>query len=96
MPRAGRIPGARNVPFSSLVADDHKLKDTASLRAIFADQGAVEGKSLITYCHIGQQASLDYFVAKYLGFPVRLYDGSFEEWSRDAELPVETGKASRD
>jgi len=96
MPRAGRIPGARNIPFSSLVADDNKLKDAASLRAIFAEQGAVEGKSLITYCHIGQQASLGYFVAKYLGFPVRLYDGSFEEWSRHAELPVETGKESRD
>jgi len=95
MPRAGRIPGARNVPFSSLVGDDNKLKDAASLRAIFAEQGAGEGKSLITYCHIGQQASLGYFVAKYLGFPVRLYDGSFEEWSRHAELPVETGKESR-
>lgn len=96
MPRAGRIPAARNIPFSSLVTNDNKLKDMVSLRAIFAGQGAVEGKSVITYCHIGQQASLDYFVAKYLGFPVRLYDGSFEEWSRHAELPVETGKESRD
>lgn len=96
MPRAGRIPGARNIPFSSLVTDGNKLKDAASLRAIFGEQGAAGGKSLITYCHIGQQASLDYFVAKYLGFRVRLYDGSFEEWSRHAELPVETGKESRD
>ena len=91
MPRAGRIPGARNVPFSSLVTDDNKLKDPASLRALLAAQGVTAGKSVITYCHIGQQASLDYFVAKSLGFPVRLYDGSFEEWSRHAALPVATG-----
>ncbi len=92
MPRAGRIPGARSVPFSSLVTDDNKLKDPAALRALLRDQGVTEGKSLVTYCHIGQQASLDYFVARYLGYPVRLYDGSFEEWSRHTELPVATGK----
>jgi thiosulfate/3-mercaptopyruvate sulfurtransferase len=91
MPRAGRIPGARNIPFSSLVTDDNKLRDAAALGALLGAQGVTPGKSVITYCHIGQQASLDYFVARYLGFPVRLYDGSFEEWSRRTELPVATG-----
>jgi len=46
----------------------------------------------VTYCHIGQQASLGYFVARYLGLTARLYDGSFEEWSRHTELPVATGR----
>lgn len=91
MPRAGRIPGAKNIPFSDLVAADNKLKDPAALRAIFREQGITAGKAVVTYCHIGQQASLDYFVARYLGFPTRLYDGSFEEWSRHTELPVATG-----
>jgi len=91
MPRAGRIPGARSIPFSSLVTDDNKLRDVAALGALFGAQGVTAGKSVVTYCHIGQQASLDYFVAKYLGFAARLYDGSFEEWSRRSELPVTTG-----
>jgi len=30
------------------------------------------------------QASLTYFVLKYLGYDVRLYDGSYAEWSRKA------------
>jgi thiosulfate/3-mercaptopyruvate sulfurtransferase len=93
MPRSGHIPGARSIPFSSLVTDDNKLKDPIALRALFAGEGVTEGKSVVTYCHIGQQASLGYFVAKYLGFPVRLYDGSFEEWSRHAEVPVATGSS---
>ena len=28
------------------------------------------------------------FAARALGHPVLLYDGSFEDWSRRAELPV--------
>jgi thiosulfate/3-mercaptopyruvate sulfurtransferase len=45
----------------------------------------------VSYCHIGQQASLVYFAARVLGHPARLYDGSFEEWTADPSLPVERG-----
>jgi hypothetical protein len=38
-----------------------------------------------------EDADVGYFVATYLGFTARLYDGSFEEWSRHQELPVATG-----
>jgi thiosulfate/3-mercaptopyruvate sulfurtransferase len=55
MPRAGHIPNAVNVPFSSLADDANKLKDSATLN---------------------------------LGYDARLYDGSFEDWSRRSELPV--------
>lgn len=88
MPRAGHIPSAVNVPFSSLADEANKLKDSATLKKIFADAGITSGKEVVSYCHIGQQASLIYFVAKYLGYDARLYDGSFEDWSRRSELPV--------
>ncbi len=90
MPRGGHIPGAVNIPFSSLVDDKtNKFKSPAELRDIFKAAGAASGNKVATYCHIGQQASLLYFAARYLGYDAHLYDGSFEEWSRKADLPVE-------
>ncbi len=91
MPRAGHIPGAVNIPFSSVVDDSVRLKSADELRDMFRAAGVKPGQTVITYCHIGQQASLLYFVARYLGYDARLYDGSFEEWSRRADLPVVTG-----
>jgi thiosulfate/3-mercaptopyruvate sulfurtransferase len=90
MPRAGHIPSARNIPFSSLVEDGtNKFKSPDSLRKLFNDAEVNDNSQVATYCHIGQQASLLYFAARYLGYDVRLYDGSFEDWSRRSELPIE-------
>jgi thiosulfate/3-mercaptopyruvate sulfurtransferase len=43
---------------------------------------------VVAYCHIGQQASLLWFVATYLGYEARIFDGSFQEWSGTERLPV--------
>jgi thiosulfate/3-mercaptopyruvate sulfurtransferase len=95
MPRGGHIPGAKSIPFSSLVEDsNNKFKSVESLRQLFNSAGVKRGDSVTTYCHIGQQASLLYFVARYLGYDAHLYDGSFEDWSRRPELPVERSPLS--
>ena len=88
MPRAGHIPGAVNIEFSSLVDSTNKLKDRRELEHIFEGAGVRHGVTVVAYCHIGQQASLVYFVARYLGYEARLYDGSFEDWSSRDDLPV--------
>jgi thiosulfate/3-mercaptopyruvate sulfurtransferase len=90
MPRGGHIPNARNIPFSSLVEDsNNKFKPATSLRELFNQAEVKPNASVATYCHIGQQASLLYFVARYLGYDAHVYDGSFEDWSNRTELPVE-------
>jgi thiosulfate/3-mercaptopyruvate sulfurtransferase len=90
--RNGRIPGARNVPFNTVIAEGGKFKDRSTLGTMLAEAGAAPGKTVVTYCHIGQQASLVWFTARLVGFPAKLYDGSFQDWSARSELPVVTGK----
>lgn len=88
MPRAGHIAGAKNIPFNTITDETNKLKDDATLRKMFADAGVKPYDNVVTYCHIGQQGTLDYFAAKKLGYKVALYDGSYQEWSRLTDTPV--------
>jgi thiosulfate/3-mercaptopyruvate sulfurtransferase len=93
-PRPGHIPGAVNVPYSSLV-EGTKLKDEAALQQIFASAGVKPGSEVVSYCHIGQQASLVWLVARMLGHEAKLYDGSFEDWSGREDLPVVNPAATK-
>lgn len=79
-PRPGHIPTAVNVPLSSVSSNGY-LKPLSELKTLFDAAGVDPGKPVITYCHIGQQATLLWFVATMLGLDARMYDGSFQEWS---------------
>ena len=61
-----------------------------ALEEVFRAAGAASGDLVVTYCRTGVQASFLYFVARYLGYDVRMYDGSFAEWSRLAGMPIES------
>ena len=88
--RVGRIPGATNVPFGSVMKEGSTtFKDIDALKAILKSAGAEEGETVVTYCHIGQQASLIWFAARLLGYDAKLYDGSMQDWSARREMPIE-------
>jgi thiosulfate/3-mercaptopyruvate sulfurtransferase len=93
--RAGHVKGARSIPYTE-IADEHLLlRSQAELKALFEKAGVQPGDTIVGYCHIGQQATAMLFAARLLGHPVKLYDGSFQDWSRGSDNPVETASAVR-
>jgi thiosulfate/3-mercaptopyruvate sulfurtransferase len=88
---AGHIPGAVNVLWgqAQVSRDSSALKPEAALRKLYESAGVTPGRPAVTYCNSGVQATHAYFTLKYLGYNVRLYDGSMSEWSA-AKAPVET------
>ncbi|MBC7364401.1 MAG: sulfurtransferase [Candidatus Aminicenantes bacterium] len=90
--RKGHIPGAVNIPWSYFLKDDGTWKDLVFLKNNLQARGVTPDKQIIVYCGQGLMASHAYLTLKYiLQFPrVKLYDGSFNEWSNRLELPVET------
>ena len=79
----GHLPRADNVFWEETVEKPKKPVFLApdDLRKLFASRGITPGRKLITYCEIGLQASHMYFVAKYLGYDVAMFDGSFYQWN---------------
>ena len=86
--KTGHIEGALNVPFSEMTNGQSQFKSVEQLKTLFDAAGVKPGDTVVAYCHLGQQATATIFGAKLLGYPVLLYDGSFEEWSRLPNAPV--------
>jgi len=96
--RAGRIPGAINIPTASLFdADAGRLKSRQDLAAIASAALPDRDQEIITYCNTGHWGSIDWFVLhELLGYSdVKLYEESMAGWTRDPNLPVETGPVTQ-
>lgn len=94
-PRKGRIPGARWIEwyrFMKPTADGPRLKSPSEVMAELASVGIGADDTVYLYCFKGARASNSYLALKMAGVSdVRIYFGSWNEWSRDPALPVETG-----
>lgn len=93
-PRSGHIPGAANLPYLDVVdQDNNKFKSLDGLKELFRAAGLKPGNLMVSYCHIGQRATVLYFTAKMLNYDAKMYDGSWEDWSHRKDLPIVTGDA---
>jgi thiosulfate/3-mercaptopyruvate sulfurtransferase len=90
-PRDGHITGAKNIPYPDLLdaTNLYQFKPIDQLEGYFGPVVPDKKNEIVTYCFIGQTASVVYMAGRILGYEVKLYDGSLQEWSRLDELPME-------
>ncbi|MBS1701270.1 MAG: sulfurtransferase [Armatimonadetes bacterium] len=91
----GHIPTALNVPWDLNCGADGSFKSPEELKALYAQYGVSGEQSIITYCAIGERASLSWFVLhELLGYEAKNYDRSMSYWSRLPNAPVVEGEAA--
>ncbi|AHI25797.1 thiosulfate sulfurtransferase [Komagataeibacter xylinus E25] len=94
-PRKGRIPGAVWIEWYDFmkVTDNHAaFRSGDEIRALAASRGLRPDDDIIIYCFKGARAANTYVALASAGFSrLRLYMGSWNEWSRNPALPIEDG-----
>jgi thiosulfate/3-mercaptopyruvate sulfurtransferase len=94
-PRKGRIPGAVWLEWYRMMkptAEGPRFKSKDEILAECATVGITPGTPVYLYCFKGARASNTFLALKNAGVKdVRMYFGSWNEWSRDPALPIEEG-----
>src|ERR1051325_2222501 len=87
----GHVVSARQLQWEQLFAssDSMVFLDRDAIAKLFADRSR-PGDTVVTYCLVGYRASMTYFGARLAGLPVKIYDGSYQDWARK-KLPVVKG-----
>ena len=84
--RQGHIPGARNVEVSTLFAGQGLPRLAEDIRT---EVGLDTDVDVVAYCHSGSRSALATMALRSAGYRARNYVGSWHEWSRHAELPID-------
>jgi len=89
--RSGHVPGAVSVPIDLLRSEDDTFRAADEMRRALERAGVRPEQKVITYCTIGNRASQAWFALKHLlGYPdVSVYYGSWVEWGKAANTPVD-------
>lgn len=84
----GHIPGAHNLFWEELLNDELEIRPDQELITLLADIPA--DQEVVVYCGAGVTACADIVALKQIGYPnVKLYVGSWGDWSSHEESPTE-------
>lgn len=91
-PRAGHIPGARNLPCRENLDDNARMLPAATLRERFEGVGVSDASDVVSYCGSGVTACFNLLALEVAGFgPGRLFPGSWSAYSHAAQRPIARG-----
>jgi thiosulfate/3-mercaptopyruvate sulfurtransferase len=89
-PIPGHIPGAKNAFWQGNLGPKGRFLPPDELRKRYEDLGVSHGEAVV-YCGSGVNACHDIIAIELAGLgPARLYAGSYSEWSRTPDKPIET------
>lgn len=90
--RQGHLSGA--IPFfwennlKDAEALSQLLRSPDELRRLYVKAGVKPGTKVVSYCEVGWQATYAWFIARYLGYDAQMYDGSYDEWTKQKQPTV--------
>jgi thiosulfate/3-mercaptopyruvate sulfurtransferase len=92
--RSGHIPGAKNLPYTSLVTEAGTVLDRSQLRERFRSAGVDLDRPVVASCGSGVSACALALGLELIGHHDHaIYDGSWTEWGGRADTPIATGPA---
>lgn len=88
-PRPGRIPGAVNIPSTSLHHRSGRLRSSRDIRDMLTATGVDASRRVGVYCGGGVASAWAAFTLRAVGIDAALFTASWSEYAADPTLPVE-------